>query len=34
MNDLCRKRPESFFSDRFNVTAPLERLLGSSLGAA
>jgi TldD protein len=32
MNDLARKRPESFFSDRFNVTAPLmERLLGSSL---
>jgi TldD protein len=32
MNDLARQRPESFFSDRFNVTAPLmERLLGSSL---
>jgi TldD protein len=31
MTDLAR-RPESFFSDRFNVTAPLmERLLGSSL---
>ena len=32
MNDLARQRPESFFSDRFNVTAPLmERLLGSAL---
>jgi TldD protein len=31
MSDLAR-RPESFFSDRFNVTAPLmERLLGSAL---
>jgi TldD protein len=32
MNDLARRRPESFFSDRFNVTASLmERLLGSTL---
>src|SRR5262245_41365747 len=32
MNELTRRRPESFFSDRFNVTAPLmERLLGSAL---
>jgi TldD protein len=32
MSDLVRQRPESFFSDRFNVTAPLmERLLGTSL---
>ena len=32
MNDLARQRPESFFSDRFNVTAPLmDRLLGSAL---
>jgi TldD protein len=32
MNDLARQRPESFFSDRFNVTAPLmDRLLGSTL---
>jgi TldD protein len=32
MNDLARRRPESFFSDRFNMTAPLmERLLGSTL---
>jgi TldD protein len=32
MNELARRRPESFFSDRFNVTAPLmERLLGSAL---
>jgi TldD protein len=32
MSDLARQRPESFFSDRFNVTASLmERLLGSSL---
>ncbi len=32
MSDLVRQRPESFFSDRFNVTNPLmERLLGSAL---
>jgi len=32
MSDLVRQRPESFFSDRFNVTAALmERLLGTSL---
>jgi TldD protein len=32
MTDLARQRPESFFSDRFNVTAALmDRLLGSSL---
>src|SRR5262245_20575310 len=32
MTDLARQRPERFFSDRFNVTAPvMERLLGSAL---
>ena len=32
MDDLARTRPESFFSDRFNVTASLlDRVLGSSL---
>ena len=32
MSDLVRPRPESIFSDRFNVTNPLmERLLGSAL---
>jgi TldD protein len=32
MSDLVRQRPESFFSDRFNVTNPLmERLLGTAL---
>jgi TldD protein len=32
MSDLVRQRPESFFSDRFNVTSPLmERLLGMAL---
>src|SRR2546425_9398642 len=31
--NLARQRPESFFSDRFNVTPGLmERLLGSNLG--
>jgi TldD protein len=32
MSDLARQGPQSFFADRFNVTAPLmERLLGTSL---
>ncbi len=32
MKDLVRARPESFFADRFNVTAPLlEKVLGGSL---
>jgi TldD protein len=32
MSDLVRQRPETFFSDRFSVTASLmERLLGASL---
>ena len=32
MKDLAQIRPESFFADRFNVTASLmEKVLGSSL---